>query len=130
MERSTDRPKRRIASPVKLIKRASLLLWSSKNVTFSIKPVSAAHMAMYNSALPPHMCHGSILALVPGDPLGNKNIMNPNSHCQNQYIQTSVHLTTSYNSCVYSQVCVGWVCIFLFLVGMFVYSFIEAYRYT
>ena len=76
-------PKRRIESPRKLIVRAWFEWYlSPKSVAFSINPVRAEDIAMYNRALPPHMCHGSALALVPGEAFGNMNNTNPTNHCK------------------------------------------------
>lgn len=63
-----------------LIRRASLWSFSSKKVAFSIKPVTAVHMARNRRTLPPVTCHGTAMTLVSNEALGNTNIVNPNNH--------------------------------------------------
>ena len=91
-EKSTKTPNKRIASPVKFIQWDSLWCgFSCKKKDFSINPVSAAHTAMNNSALPPATCHGSTLPLVWSAALGNMNVTNPTSHCNNARTRNTSH---------------------------------------
>nr|GMD26566.1 hypothetical protein TSUD_12480 [Ipomoea batatas] len=64
-----------MSKPVKLMTSPSWLWFvSRKNMNFSVKPVSAAMVAMEKMMIPSRACHGAIFALVELLAFGNMKI--------------------------------------------------------